>query len=677
MASQDVEIRIKTAIDTLNAAQGVGDLKKSLRELKGLALETGDSNTDAFKRITAAIGETNDKIGDLNAIIKSQSGEPIENLTSSFQGLKGSITSLDFKSAKQQFGVLTDSAKGLVGQFLGGFNVIGNFNKSIAAGTGPLKALTSSFYSLGSSIAATGIGALAIAVVLLIANFDKLKESGGVLGAMFTAIGDTVQFVMDKLIELSDWLGLTDIKNQERSKNAIKGAQKERESIESRYDAEIRKAEAAGKSVDDLNKKKNAALAYSINQEIAQYEALRKSKGKLSEDEQKELAALYKQRNDLVLENQIIDIKAQKEKQDKQDEANKKAREKADEKAKKDKEAEERYQKEIQDLKVKFELDDRQRLDKQFTDALAKIKGNSEAEKKLRLEIEKDRVDALKEFDDKIQKEKDDKILAEKEKEKQRAQEAFELRKKELEDQEILLEGNLQAQLEFLDAHYQEKGMTDNQYFMARKKLEEDITAKNKEELEKRKADELAENQAKLDIAQSYVNAIGSLTDLVTTIRVAGAGKDTAAQEKAARDQFNIMKGVQIASTIISGINGVMNALSAVTTVPDPFGFPLKVANAIAIGVAAAANVAKIAATQFQPRGGGGGGGGGQTPSSAPTPSSQTPSISAGSTIGLGEMKILPQKQQTNWQKVYVVESDIRNTTNKVEVIENRSVLGS
>jgi hypothetical protein len=228
MASQDVEIRIKTAIDTLNAAQGVGDLKKSLRELKGLALETGDSNTDAFKRITAAIGETNDKIGDLNAIIKSQSGEPIENLTSSFQGLKGSITSLDFKSAKQQFGVLTDSAKGLVGQFLGGFNVIGNFNKSIAAGTGPLKALTSSFYSLGSSIAATGIGALAIAVVLLIANFDKLKESGGVLGAMFTAIGDTVQFVMDKLIELSDWLGLTDIKNQERSKNAIKGAQKER-----------------------------------------------------------------------------------------------------------------------------------------------------------------------------------------------------------------------------------------------------------------------------------------------------------------------------------------------------------------------------------------------------------------------------------------------------------------
>jgi hypothetical protein len=228
-----------------------------------------------------------------------------------------------------------------------------------------------------------------------------------------------------------------------------------------------------------------------------------------------------------------------------------------------------------------------------------------------------------------------------------------------------------------LDAHYQEKGMTDNQYFMARKKLEEDITAKNKEEAEKRKENELAETQGKLDIAQSYVNAIGSLTDLVTTIRVAGAGKDTAAQEKAARDQFNIMKGVQIASTIISGINGVMNALSAVSTIPEPFGFALKVANAVSVGVAAAANVAKIAATQFQPRGGGGGGGGGQTPSSAPAPSSQAPSISAGSTMGLGEMKILPQKQETNWQKVYVVESDIRNTTNRVEVIETRSVLGS
>lgn len=674
MASQDIEIRIKTALDTLGASQGIGDLKRSLKDLKGLALETGDSNTDAFKRITAAIGETNDRIGDLNAVIKSQSGEPIENLTNSFSGLKGSITSLDFKSAKQQFGVLTDSAKQLGGQFLSGFNVFGNFKTAIAAGQGPLKALTSSFYSLGSSIAATGIGALVIAVVLLISNFDKLKDSGGMVGAMFTAIGDVVQFVMDKLIALSDWLGLTDIKNQERSKNAIKAAQNERENITSRYDAEIRKAEAAGKSVDDLNKKKNAALAYSINQEILQYENLKKSKGKLSEDEQKELAELYKQRNNLVLENQIIDIKAQKEKQDRTDEANKKAREKSAENKKKAQQEEEQYQKEIAALKVKYELDDRQRLDKQFTDALAKIKGNSEAEKNLRAEIEKDRVAALKEFDDKVQKEKDDKIAAEKEKEKQKAQEAFELRKKELEDQNLLNEGNLQKQLEFLNAHYKELGMTDNQYAVAKKKLEEDITAKNKEELEKRQAEEKKARDQNFQTAQDFVTGVSNLTDLVSTIEMAGLKKGTQEYDRAARRRFEINKALQLSSAVITGIQSVMDAFSNGMKNPVPLlGPATATVYAVMAGIASAANIAKIAATQYQSTAS-------ATPpsTSGPPPAGPPPTqIQAPSTIGLGQMNIMPQTQQNKWQKVYVVESDIRNTTNKVEVIENRSVLGS
>jgi len=46
--------------------------------------------------------------------------------------------------------------------------------------------------------------------------------------------------------------------------------------------------------------------------------------------------------------------------------------------------------------------------------------------------------------------------------------------------------------------------------------------------------------------------------------------------------------------------------------------------------------------------------------------------------MGLGTSNITPIKsEQKQWQKVYVVESDIRNVTDRVEVIENRSVLGS
>ena len=204
--------------------------------------------------------------------------------------------------------------------------------------------------------------------------------------------------------------------------------------------------------------------------------------------------------------------------------------------------------------------------------------------------------------------------------------------------------------------------------------LDAKIIQKKKETDEKQLALDQAKYSAQVDIANNYVNAVGSLTELVTTIRTAAAGKDTKAQEKAAKDQFNILKGVQIAATIISGINGVVNALSAKSTLPEPFATALRVSNAVAIGVASAAAIAKIAATKYNSTSGGG-----AAPStpSAPSPSVPQQSTSAPSTMGLGEMKVLPQKEQYNWQKVYVTQGDIRETINRVEVIETRSKLGT
>jgi len=114
--------------------------------------------------------------------------------------------------------------------------------------------------------------------------------------------------------------------------------------------------------------------------------------------------------------------------------------------------------------------------------------------------------------------------------------------------------------------------------------------------------------RSKLEIAVQYLNAAQSLTDAMTTSGLISAEKS-----------FKISKALSITQTTISTIMGVQNALNAATTVPDPFGFPLKVANAVAIGAAGAASIAKIAASQFN-AGGTGGGGGINTPS-MPSPS--------------------------------------------------------
>ena len=128
--------------------------------------------------------------------------------------------------------------------------------------------------------------------------------------------------------------------------------------------------------------------------------------------------------------------------------------------------------------------------------------------------------------------------------------------------------------------------------------------------------------QSKLEIAVKYLDAAQSLTDAMTTSGLISA-------EKA----FKISKALGITQTTISTIMGVQNALNATSTVPEPFGMALKVANAVAIGAAGAASIAKIAASQFNP-GGGGGGGGLDTPTmpspsgggAMSAPSSQSPS---------------------------------------------------
>jgi hypothetical protein len=124
---------------------------------------------------------------------------------------------------------------------------------------------------------------------------------------------------------------------------------------------------------------------------------------------------------------------------------------------------------------------------------------------------------------------------------------------------------------------------------------------------------------AKYELASAATDAMMNLNNALTESGLISAEKG-----------FKIGKGLSIAQTTIATIQGVQNALSAVTTIPDPFGTALKIANAVSIGAAGAVNIAKIAKTQFNapnagvtptaPSGGGGGGG------AMSAPSAQSPS---------------------------------------------------
>jgi hypothetical protein len=109
---------------------------------------------------------------------------------------------------------------------------------------------------------------------------------------------------------------------------------------------------------------------------------------------------------------------------------------------------------------------------------------------------------------------------------------------------------------------------------------------------------------AKYDIAKATTDAMMNLNDALTQSGIISAEKG-----------FKIGKGLSIAQATISTIQGVQNALSAASTIPEPFGTALKAVNAVSIAAAGAANIAKIAKTQFN------GGAGSMDKPNVPSPS--------------------------------------------------------
>ena len=185
---------------------------------------------------------------------------------------------------------------------------------------------------------------------------------------------------------------------------------------------------------------------------------------------------------------------------------------------------------------------------------------------------------------------------------------------------------------------------------------------------------------AKYGIAQQGVSAIGGLSDLLFSIKGANLKKGSAEEEKAARTQFKINKAVSIASTIISTIQGVQNALSAKSVLPEPLGQAVRIATAIGVGIAGASNIAKISATQFQGGGGGGGsvpsagaGGAGAGEAAAPAFSPQTFGINSGASGVNNNINGGGGGNNQMRQRVYVVQTDIAQTNNQVEVLETRA----
>lgn len=218
---------------------------------------------------------------------------------------------------------------------------------------------------------------------------------------------------------------------------------------------------------------------------------------------------------------------------------------------------------------------------------------------------------------------------------------------------------NLEAQLAYLEAQKQQELANTELTESERLLIKQDYA-------ERERILKVNSINTEVQIAEAGINAVKGLSDLYFAGQLAKA-KGNAAQELAIKKkQFNVDKGINIAKATIDGIRSVQAGL----TMAPPVGYVLAAIN----GALAIANIAKIASQKFD------GGGGGSAAASIPSPASiEAPAINApenSSTLLNPDGSV--QQNNNNAPptvKAIVVETDIRQTTNRVNAVEEQATI--
>jgi len=332
------------------------------------------------------------------------------------------------------------------------------------------------------------------------------------------------------------------------------------------------------------------------------------------------------------------------------------------------------------EAKLKY---DGQRLDEELAkiDRQRKIdeavaSGKLASEKKL---IEEEYNKAIIDIREKYAKIEADKLKAKKEKEDKEAKKKQSEAKSDFEFYENLTKQEEKKKLE-REKEYQQQAL-DSRAEFARQTLE------NQEDLakeEEKKNNEIAKNE-KLSAEERYaaldaLNKAGVISDKEASdakLAIAKAEKD--ARNAALAEGANVLnqasellgkntaegKALAVASATISTYLSAQKAFESFASIPV-YGVGLGIAAASVAVASGLATINKILAVPV-PGASGGGGGGGSMPSMPAAPAMRPTGFST------GQPSQTPPKVEP--QKVYVVESDITNSQNKVARIQSKATI--
>jgi hypothetical protein len=718
----------------------VKTLKQQIKEAK-LEVEKFEEGSEGFKKAAANVAALSDKLDDVNDQVKLLKGDALERVAGGFKGVGSAILDLDVGKLKLaneslksiKFGDLIGNVKAfgrelfalatnpffLIPTAIG--LIISNFEE-LKNAFPPLKALVD---GLGNALnvfigkageayeeqkkfneqqqaAVEYTNEMAAAVVKESGEYVGLifqlkstnqnsKERADLIDKINSKYGGTIKNLQDEKLfqsqlndEVARYLDIQRAKfNLQKNQEAINvqlekifKAEQERARIENIFRLQGKEGETLGDfakrrseygkvlsetsiQISDANSalEKLGAAALDLNKDVPQ-EVKKASPVPKSKDVEKDLKVWEEFNKEVVNVRKIFSDQETKIEE---------------EKKQKIAELDDKYKALEKDKKLTPE----QRLQAQsdYLSALLDLELEATSKKNAI-------TDAEKEKQEKLRQEQLDKEKAALDQFTSTATANFEARLTE--EERIQSEGNqrkleLQAQFDALSAEEQllRKQQLDDELKAIDKDTKDQLDLQAKESAEKQAKIEEDLNKKKLDAVKNGLSIISNLAELF-------AGKSRKQQERA----FKVQKAVSIAQASISTAEAAISAYKSLAGIPvvGPALGGIASAAAIAAGLV---QIKKIKEQKFEgggpepspgpsPSPGDTGGpsaiqGGNQAPVGLPTFNLQGQQIGgAGSLLGING-----QSNQNQPVRVYVTESDITNTQNKVQVVQGNSLFGS
>ena len=564
------------------AINSMKDLKAARKDLQNAFLQ-GDQ--DAVK----SIKKLDDAMGDLQDATKSVTGDGLEPLRNSFNLFKDGITNLDF---------------GKIG---------------------------TAFKGLGAAMKAVPIFLLVEGITYLITNFKELSEGTGILAQVLKPIGDLFTWIIDKVYQFTDAIGLTNSELDKMGEAVKTNADKARESLAlqtSEYDRQIAVAKAAGKSTVELEKAKQEAIVETNVQIVKQIEAFVRAGGVLDEEKKKLLTASLETIKNAKVQQRVIDETFEKEQKDK-------AKKAYEENQKKLKEEEEER---IKILTQKYQDD---------ADYYANLY-------KLGVEYAQKRIDYENQLNKTLQ-----------EIEAKKAEDAKAAKETELANENAFIMAELQSRQEMSFSQQIEALNAERDLKLQNTKLTEEERLAIIQDYDQKEGDlkqKRFDNIVKL--AAQATAAAQAISDTYFAQQLKSAKGNAEKEREIKKKQFNVNKAFGITNAVIDGVRGVQAALAQ----GPPLGYVFAALTAVMAGI----NVAQIASAKFDDSGASSGGAGGEIGSmgsvGASAPTITQPNNTVTKLDENGEINKAKAEQPV--VKAVVVETDVTDSQKRVNSIK-------